>query len=174
MRVALWIVTFLLIGSLGFNFYLLVEEISPLKRELFILQDQNKKLFSKLNATSVTKPTAEKRATLREEHSLLEGVSTIKDTFTLEIKTLKIFKRYKTVFSGDGKGLLKDFIKSFPVKGIKRVEITIYQGPYKTLTRGRLKVLEDYFVKLGVSKGLISLRADDSIKKWTTMIRVIL
>ena len=174
MRFMLWVLIFLLVGSLGLNFYLLVEEISPLKRELLLLQEQNKKLYDKLMGTSLLDTTGKAELSIKEGPSLLKGVSTLKDTFTLSIQTLKIFKKYKADFSTDGKAILSDFVKSFEARRIKRVEIAIYQGPYRTLTRGRLKALEKYFVRLGVSKRLISLRADNSLKKWTTVIRVVL
>jgi len=174
MRFTLWILIFLLVGSIGLNFYLFVEEISPLKRELLVLQEQNKKLYDKLKGTALLDTTVKRGLSIKEGPSLLKGVSALKDTFTLNIQTLKIFKKYKTEFSADGKAILNDFVKSLPIKRVKRVNIAIYQGPYKTLTRGRLKALEKYFVKLGVSKQLIDLRADNSLKKWTTVIRVVL
>lgn len=174
MRLTLWVLTLLLIGSLGLNFYLLVEEITPLKKELSILQEQNKKLYNRLKGTTLSDTSGKQHIRIKEETSLLKGVSALKDTFTLRIQTLKIFKKYKADFSRDGKAILSDFVKSFEPRRIKRVEIVIYQGPYRTLTRNRLKALERYFTKLGVSKGLIKHRADNSLQKWTTVIRVVL
>lgn len=174
MRFMLWVLIFLLVGSLGLNFYLLVEEITPLKKELYILREQNKKLYDKVMGTSFSDTTGKRGLSIKEGPSLLKGVSAVKDTFILSIQTLKIFKKHKVEFSKDGMTILNDFVKSLPVKQVKKVDIAIYQGPYRTLTGGRLKTLERYFIRLGVPRNVISLRPDNSLKKWTTMIRIIL
>ncbi len=171
LRILGWLSFIALLVIVGVDLYFYREYWQPTVQELQDLKVQNQKLLAALGQERASQILASS-STPPSPPSLLEGVSAPQDTLTLTIRTLQLFVRYKDQLSAGGKKVLQRLVESVSSRSVTRIEIRMYQGPYKTLTQKRLRTLKRFFTKAGFPASRIHTRPDDRLKKWTTSIRI--
>ncbi len=167
MRWLAWLGLILLFGLVAVDVYWYLDRYRPLEKRYQELLEKHTRLLSQLPAEPPAQPPEP------HEPSLLEGLEQEADTthrLSATFKTLDLFAKWSDRFRPGGSRLLEQLLVGVNPKRIQQVTIRMYQGPYKTLTRKRLKALRRWFVQKGVPEARIRTLATDLLRRWHTRI----
>ncbi len=170
MRWFAWLGLILFFGLLALDVYLYLDRYRPLERRYQELLARHTRLLSELPAqpSETTEPPAAR------EPSLLEGLSSTstqtQHRLSASFKTLDLFVKWSDRFKAGATRLLEELLVGVQPSEIQRITVQMYQGPYKTLTRKRLRALKRWFVSRGIPESKIRTVPTDRIAKWHTRV----
>ncbi len=173
MRWLAWLGFILFFGLLAVDAYLYLEHWRPLQHRYQELLEKHTHLLGLLPGDTTATPASQ--APEPREPSLLEGLSASADTghrISVSFKTLDLFAKWSDRLTSGGTKLLEQLLVGIQPSKVQRVTIRVYQGPYKTLTRKRLRTLRQWFVRRGIPASRIRTEATNRLRKWHTHIEI--
>ncbi len=174
MRWIAWLGLILFFGLLALDVYLYLDRYRPLEHRYHDLLERHTRLLSELPAG--TTAIAPAPAPTPREPSLLEGLSPSAPASTQRLgasfKTLDLFVKWSDRFKPAASRLLEQLLVGVRPDQVKRVTLQMYQGPYRTLTRKRLRALKRWFAEQGIPEHRIHTRATNRLAKWHTRVDI--
>ena len=160
----------LLLGVVAFDVYFYLEKWIPLQRqykELKLKQERLEKKVIPLFNSLVESLKTERVVSTPPQ--LLKGLKSKGSVKHVAFPTLTIFRKYSDAFTDEGKKLLDQTFSQLKKKGVKSIEIRLYEGPYRKLTSKRLVKLKKFARSYGFK---VSVFADNTISRWTLQITI--